>query len=282
MNNKKSVVFDYGMIVVGTAITAIGINSFYVPAKISDGGVSGIGIILLYVLHIPLWVTLTILNVPLLWLSKKLWGNRVGLRTVFGTFMLSLMVGIMHFGAVTHNILLATVYGGLLSGVGLGLVFRGRGTTGGSDVIARLLIRFLPLTMGQGMLAVDFFVIAGFGVIFNPTLAMYSLIALFISSRAIDVVQEGVSYARAFTIVSRDPDTIAARVLATMDRGVTRIGAYGEYTKEPREILYVVVTRGEVSTLKELVYSIDPQAFVVVATVHEVVGEGFRKPPVES
>jgi uncharacterized membrane-anchored protein YitT (DUF2179 family) len=162
------------------------------------------------------------------------------------------------------------------------MVFRARGTTGGSDVIARLLIRFLPLTMGQGMMAVDFFVIAGFGVIFNPTLAMYSLIALFISSRAIDVVQEGISYARAFTIVSQKPDIIAAKVLETMDRGVTRIGASGEYTKEPREILYVVVTRSEVSTLKDLIYSIDPMAFVVVATVHEVLGEGFRKPPLQT
>ncbi len=279
---KHRIIYDYALITLGTAITSIAINSFYVPAHISDGGVSGIGIILLYVLHIPLWVTLTVLNLPLLWLSKKIWGNRVGTRTVYGTMMLSVMVGIVHLGTMTHNITLATVYGGLLSGVGLGIVFRARGTTGGSDVIARLLIRFLPLTMGQGMMAVDFFVIAGFGVIFNPTLAMYSLIALFISSRAIDVVQEGVSYARAFTIVSQAPDLIAAKVLETMDRGVTRIAAYGEYTKEPREMLYVVVTRSEVSTLKDLVYSVDPAAFVVVATVHEVLGEGFRKPPVNT
>ncbi|WP_028962089.1 YitT family protein [Sulfobacillus thermosulfidooxidans] len=281
MTKVQRILWDYGMMTVGTAITAIGINGFYVPAKISDGGISGVGIILLYLLHVPLWVSLTVLNVPLLWLSKKLWGNRVGTRTVYGTLMLSVMVGIIRIGAVTHNVLLATVYGGLLSGVGLGMVFRARGTTGGSDVIARLLTRFLPITMGQGMMVVDFFVIAAFGLVFNPTLAMYSLIALFISSRAIDVVQEGVSYARAFTIVSQKPDIIAAKVLEVMDRGVTRIGAYGEYTKEPREILYVVITRSEVSTLKELIYSVDSTAFVVVATVHEVVGEGFRKPPLE-
>lgn len=281
MTKVQRILWDYGMMTVGTAITAIGINGFYVPAKISDGGISGVGIILLYLLHVPLWVSLTVLNVPLLWLSKKLWGNRVGTRTVYGTLMLSVMVGIIRIGAVTHNVLLATVYGGLLSGVGLGMVFRARGTTGGSDVIARLLTRFLPITMGQGMMVVDFFVIAAFGLVFNPTLAMYSLIALFISSRAIDVVQEGVSYARAFTIVSQKPDIIAAKVLEVMDRGVTRIGAYGEYTKVPREILYVVITRSEVSTLKELIYSVDPTAFVVVATVHEVVGEGFRKPPLE-
>ncbi|WP_053960561.1 YitT family protein [Sulfobacillus thermosulfidooxidans] len=281
MTKVQRILWDYGMMTLGTAITAVGINGFYVPARISDGGISGVGIILLYLLHVPLWVSLTVLNVPLLWLSKKLWGNRVGTRTVYGTLMLSVMVGIIRIGAVTHNVLLATVYGGLLSGIGLGMVFRARGTTGGSDVIARLLTRFLPITMGQGMMIVDFFVIAAFGVVFNPTLAMYSLIALFISSRAIDVVQEGVSYARAFTIVSQKPDIIAAKVLEVMDRGVTRIGAYGEYTKEPREILYVVITRSEVSTLKELIYSVDPSAFVVVATVHEVVGEGFRKPPLE-
>ncbi len=281
MTAKRRIILDYLQITTGTVVTAVGINGFYVPNRISDGGVSGLGIILFYLVHIPVWATLLVINLPLLWLSHKLWGGRVGSRTVYGTVMLSVAVALLTIHPLTHNTLLASVYGGLLSGVGLGLVFRSRGTTGGTDVAARFLSHLLPVSMGQGMMLIDFFIIAGFGFVFNPTIAMFSLIALFISSRAIDVVQEGVSYARAFTIVSQHADEIAQRVLANMDRGVTRIGGTGEYTGEQRTILYVVVTRSEVTTLKELVYEVDPEAFVVVGTVHEVVGEGFRKPPLE-
>lgn len=281
MMKSRRVIGEYIQITVGTVITALGINGFYVPNRISDGGVSGLGIILLYVAHVPLWVTLLVVNLPLLWLSHKLWGGRVGSRTLYGTLMLSLAVAFLRVHAMTHNVLLAAVYGGVLSGVGLGLVFRSRGTTGGTDVVARFISHWSPVSMGQGMMLIDFFIIAGFGFIFNPTLAMFSLIALFISSRAIDVVQEGVSYARAFTIVSAKADLVAAKIMEIMNRGVTRMGATGEYTGQQRPILYVVVTRSEVTTLKELIYEVDRDAFVVVGTVHEVIGEGFRKPPME-
>ncbi|MCL4521608.1 MAG: YitT family protein [Firmicutes bacterium] len=272
---------DYLIIIVGTAMTATAVNAFYVPNQISDGGVSGLGIILLYLLHVPVWLTLIALNLPLLWLSHRLWGGRVSTRTVFGTVMLSLWVALLHWHPFTRNILLATVYGGVLSGVGLGLVFRSKGTTGGTDVVARFLTHVLPVSMGQGLLFMDVFVIAGFGVAFNPTHAMYSLIALFISSRAIDLVQEGIEYARAFTIITQHGDELSHRILQEMGRGVTHTRGEGAYTGEPRDILFVVVGRAEVTRMKSLIYGIDPDAFVVVGNVHEVVGEGFRKPPVE-
>ncbi|PSR20927.1 MAG: YitT family protein [Sulfobacillus acidophilus] len=270
---------EYAQIVLGTALTAIGINGFYAPNQISDGGVSGLGIIMQYLLHIPIWVTLAVFNLPLLWLSHRLWGGRVGLRTVVGTVMLSLWVGVLRVRPLTHNVLLAAIYGGILSGVGLGLVFRARGTTGGSDIVARFLSYIFPVSMGQAMLAIDFFVIAGFGVTFNPTKAMYSLIALFISARAIDLVQEGTAFARAFTIITSQPDLVGQRIMREIGRGVTQIGGQGAYTGESRPLLYVVVLRSEVTRVKALIYEVDPGAFVSVANVHEVVGEGFRKPP---
>lgn len=272
---------DYVVITVGTALTALGINMFYVPNKISDGGVSGLGIILLYGVHIPVWLTLATVNLPLIWLSHRMWGGRVGMRTIYGTAMLSLMVGILHFPPGTHDILLATVYGGMLSGVGLGLVFRSKGTTGGTDVLARFLSHLFPVSIGQAMLVVDFFIIAGFGVMFDAKAAMYSLIALFISSRAIDIVQEGVEFARQAIIVSDYGEAIGQRVLEDLGRGVTAFKATGLYTGHPRSALYVVVGRAEVSRLKDAVYRIDPRAFLVVSAVHEVVGEGFRDPPLE-
>lgn len=272
---------EYLQIVVGTAITATGINGFYLPNHIADGGVSGVGIILQYLLHVPIWLTLAVVNLPLLWLSHKLWGGRVGVRTIVGTLLLSFWVGVLHWHPLTHNILLAAIYGGILSGVGLGLVFRARGTTGGTDVIARFATHILPVSMGQAMMVIDFFVIAGFGVTFDAQKAMYSLIALFISARAIDLVQEGTDFARAFTIVTSKTDVVAERILTEIGRGVTRIGGKGAYTGEARPMLYVVVLRSEVTRVKALVYEADPEAFVVVANVHEVVGEGFRSPPVE-
>ena len=272
---------DYLTIILGTAITATGVNAFYVPNQISDGGVSGIGIILFYLVHVPVWFTLIALNLPLLWLSHRLWGGRVSTRTMFGTVMLSFWVAVLHWHPFTHDVLLATVYGGVFSGVGLGLVFRSQGTTGGTDVVARFLSHVLPISMGQGMLFMDVFVIAGFGIAFNPTHAMYSLIALFISSRAIDVVQEGTDFARAFTIITQHADEVSRHIMQDMGRGVTRTRGQGAYTGETREILFVVVGRAEVTRLKSLVYRVDKDAFVVVGNVHEVVGEGFRRPPIE-
>lgn len=274
-------VVEYGQIVVGTAITAAGINGFYVPNHIADGGVTGVGIILQYLIHIPIWLTLVVVNLPLLWLSHKLWGGRVGFRTIVGTLLLSLWVAILHVQAFSHNILLAAIYGGILSGVGLGLVFRARGTTGGTDVLSRFASHILPVSMGQAMMVIDFFVIAGFGVTFNPTKAMYSLIALFISARAIDLVQEGTAFARAFTIITAQPDVVGERIMSEIGRGVTRLGAHGAYTGEARPVLYVVVLRSELTRVKSLIYEVDPTAFVSVANVHEVVGEGFRRPPLE-
>jgi len=196
--------------------------------------------------------------------------------------MLSVMVGVLQIHPATHVLLLATVYGGIISGAGLGLVFRSSGTTGGTDVIARFISHWIPVSMGQAMLAIDFVVISAFGVVFSPTTAMYSLMALFISSRTIDLVQEGIAYARAFTIVSHHGLELADQIMQEIGRGVTRVQAFGHYTGEERPVLYVVVTRSEVTRLKSLVYRVDPTAFVVVANVHEVVGEGFRNPPVES
>jgi uncharacterized membrane-anchored protein YitT (DUF2179 family) len=274
-------VTEYGLITVGTALTALGVNLFYAPNHISDGGVSGLGIILQHLLHVPIWVTLAVVNLPLIWLSHRMWGGRVGARTIFGTLMLSLWVAVLPFPAPTHDLLLATIYGGLLSGVGLGLVFRSRGTTGGSDVVGRFLTHVFPLSVGQAMMAVDFFVIAGFGVIFDPRAAMYSLIALFVSSRAIDVVQEGVEFARQALIFSEQGEAIGRRVMEELGRGVTLIHATGLYTGQERPALYVVVSRSEVSKLKAAVYAADPKAFMVMSGVHEAVGEGFRKPPPE-
>lgn len=272
---------DYLMIIVGTGITATGVNAFYVPNQISDGGVAGIGIILFYFAEVPVWLTLIALNLPLLWLSHRLWGGRMSLRTLVGTVLLSLWVAVLHWHPFTHNILLATVYGGVFSGLGLGLVFRAKGTTGGTDVVARFLTHVLPISMGQGMLFMDVFVIAGFGLAFNPTHAMYSMIALVISSRAIDLVQEGTDFARAFTIITQHAEELSQHIIGELGRGVTRTQGQGAYTGEAREILFVVVGRAEVSRLKALVYRIDPEAFVVVGNVHEVVGEGFQRPPLE-
>jgi uncharacterized membrane-anchored protein YitT (DUF2179 family) len=277
----RSAAADWVLIPLGTAVTALGVNLFYAPNRIADGGVTGIGIIVLYAWHIPLWVTITVLNLPLLWWAHRLWGGHVSLRTIVGAGSLSLFLGVLRIPAPTHNLLLATVYGGLLSGAGLGLVFRSRGTTGGTDILARFLPRVLPLSTGQTMLAVDFFVICGMGVMFSPTAAMFSLIALFIATRALDVVQEGIAYERAVLIISDQGEAIGRRVVEELGRGATAWTATGLYTGRARPALYVVVSRSELTRLKAAVQDVDPHAFVVVSPAHEVLGEGFRPFPRE-
>jgi uncharacterized membrane-anchored protein YitT (DUF2179 family) len=183
----------------------------------------------------------------------------------------------LRFHAPTANALLASIYGGLMSGVGLGVVFRSGGSTGGTDLAALLFGHFLHISSGVGLLLVDALVISLAGLTFNVELALYALLALILTSRAIDAIQEGGGYAKAAIIISDHAETIARQVMEQLDRGVTGLAGRGLYTGKEREVLLVVVQRSEVSRLKSLVATIDPGAFVIVSNIHEVLGEGFRQ-----
>ncbi|MDN5327241.1 MAG: hypothetical protein PWP41_1937 [Moorella sp. (in: firmicutes)] len=269
---------DYLGITAGTLVTALGLVLFLVPNRIAAGGVSGLATVLHYVFGWPVGLTMLVLNIPLFLAGLKVLGLEFGLKTLYGTIILSVFTDTLALWlhAPTSNTLLASLYGGLLSGVGMGIVFRSGGSTGGTDLAALLFRHYLHISAGMGLLMVDALVISLAGLVFNVELALYALVALFLTSRAIDAIQEGGGYARAALIISDKAEEIARRVLVELGRGVTGLAGRGYYTRQEREVLLVVVQRAEVSRLKDLVASIDPEAFVIVSNVHEVLGEGFQ------
>ena len=277
---SRRLAFDYLGVTVGVVLAALGLDLFLVPFKIAAGGLSGLAIILYYLIRVPVGTTMLILNIPLFVVGWYRLGVKPLARSLYGTVALSLaidlLVPLVH--PPTQNLLLASVFGGVVEGLGLGLVFRYRGTTGGTDLVAAILRSYTGVNVGQLLFLVDGAVALMAGLVFaSADLTMYALITIFITSWVVDLVQEGFSYAKAFFVISSRVREIAAEVMANLDRGATAWTVTGMYTGKAREILLVVVNRAEVTRLKDIVYEKDPAAFVILADVHEVLGEGFKK-----
>ena len=264
----------------GVILTALGLDMFLIPNKIAAGGVSGIATILHYLINVPVGAAMLVLNVPLFAMGIYRMGLRFGFRSLYGTIALSVAVDALapFLPVPTQDILLASLFGGVLVGLGLGLVFRYKGTTGGTDLAAAVLRTYTGVNIGQLLFLVDAIVVVAAGITFNSAeLAMYALITIFITAWLIDLVQEGFSYAKAFLIISNRPSEISTAIVEGLNRGATAWPARGVYTGVGREVILSVVNRSEVSRLKEIVYSVDPRAFVILADVHEVLGEGFKE-----
>lgn len=277
---SKKTILEYIGVGIGSLITALGLVAFLIPHKIAAGGVSGLATVIHYVFGFPVGLTMLFFNIPLFLIGMKELGITVGVKSLFGTVILSLFIdGLSPFiGVWTTNPLLATLYGGVLSGLGLGIVFRSKGTTGGTDLAAALIHKYLKSSLGMSLLAIDGLVIILAGFAFSVEAALYALITVFVTGKLIDVVQEGLEYAKAAYIISEKYQDIADIILSELNRGVTSLSGKGIYTGEEKEVLLCVVSRREVSELKELVYKVDPRAFVIVSDVHEVLGEGFKEP----
>ncbi len=272
------VVFDYAQIVLGSLLVAAGTNLFLVPNNVVSGGVTGISIIAHHFLDTPVGLVVLLLNLPLLWLGYRYAGGmRFFVRTAVSVLVLSIGIDATapFLVAPTHDRLLVICYGGLLDGVGMGLVFRGRGTTGGTDILARLAHRYLGVGIGQGLLAMNVAIFGGAAFVFGAEAVMVALALAFVSARVLDLVQTGFSAARAALIISGRPDAVREAVLGQLGRGVTVLHGQGGYTREERPVLYVVVAPHEVGRLKRLVAHVDRAAFVAITPAQEVLGEGF-------
>lgn len=216
------------------------------------------------------------LNIPLLLVAWRLFGHAFVGKTALGVASVSGFSELTQDVRIqTHDPLLAALYAGVVTGIGLGLIFRTGGTTGGSDIIARILRHYRGMAMGQILFGIDLVVIALVTIIIGRETAMYSLVALFVSSRVVDFVIEGASRARAITIVSDKNEEIANQIHQQLERGTTLLQARGGYTGTSREVIYCVVAREEVVRVQRIIQQIDPVAFVTIHTVHEVLGEGF-------
>jgi len=285
---------EYFWILIGAFITAISINIFMLPYKIAPGGVSGIATIIFYLSdeRFPVGVTMFALNIPLFIAGVKYIGKKFIVKTLFGTMALSFIIDttepiskwfVTSFitgpeSLLAPDLLLYSLIGGVLMGIGLGLVFRSGATTGGTDLAARIVHAFLPyFSIGQLLLFIDTCVILFAALTFESfQLGLYGIVALYISSKAIDAILEGVNYAKAVFIISEHSEKIAERIMTDLDRGVTSLRGMGMYTRRERDVLFCVVQRRQLPQLKEIVKHIDRKAFVILTEVREVVGEGFQ------
>ncbi len=271
-------VLDYAQIIAGALVVALGTNLFFVPNKVVSGGVTGLAIIAHYVLGTPVGMGVLVLNVPLLALGWRYGGGvRFFVRTLVAVVVMSTAIDLSapYITAPTSDRLLVIGYGGLLDGLGLGLVFRGRGTTGGTDVLAVLAQRWLGVPMGQSLLAMNVLIFGLAAFAFNLEAVMIALALAFVSARVVDVAAEGFSTARAAMIITREADAVRLAVLERLGRGVTVLRGTGGYTGQERPVLYIVLRPGEVAQLKRILADVDRRAFVAIAPAKEVLGEGF-------
>ncbi len=274
---------DILYISLGIIISSAAYAFFIVPAKLIPGGVSGIAIILHHLFKTPFGIVMLVLNIPLLIIGMKLFGKTFGARTIIATILISLITdGFTYFLKPLifngDNLLLSSVYGGALLGIGLGLVFKGKGSTGGSDILGRIISNYFPISIGYSIMIVDTIIIIGSSLIFrNYELILFSFITLFLSSKAIDMLLEGRDYARGVYIFTIKPDIISREIIKAMNRGVTGFKGVGMFTETEKTVLYIVVSRREITRLTTIVENIDESAFMVVQNVHEVFGKGFPR-----
>ncbi|GER78674.1 MAG: hypothetical protein PGMFKBFP_01175 [Anaerolineales bacterium] len=275
---------DYSLIVVGSLIQAVALRIFLVPAKLASGGVSGIAQIIHHYTDWPIGVMVLIGNIPLFLLGWRfLGGRRFAVRTALAIVAYSLAVDLLLLlpffpkNGLTDDIFLNSLYGAVISGIGYGLVYRARGTSGGSDILARILNHWRGVPMTQSYLMVDSVVILAAGFAFGWKEALYAIVTLYVSGLAAETVLEGGGTVRTAMIVTAKPREIASAILVELERGVTTLAGTGAYTGEERPVLYCVVSRAEIAQIKAIVQETDPRAFMVVGVAHEALGEGFKE-----
>lgn len=277
----KRALWDYVLILVGALVQAFALRLFLIPAELVSGGVSGLAQLVNNYTAFPIGLMVLLGNIPLFILGwQYLGGPRFALRTILSILAFSILTDTLIFflpaEGVTNDMVLNTIYGGLLLGIGLGIVYRGRGTSGGSDILGRILNRHFGITISQAYLITDSVVVLGAGFVFGWTKALYGLVLIYVSGLAAEVALEGTNIIRTAMIVTTEPEEIVKAIIRDLERGVTILSGTGGYTGEPRSVVYCTVARMEINRLKLLVHEIDPKAFMVIGQAQEALGEGFK------
>ena len=284
--------YDYTLILVGSFILAAGFVYFITPHKIVPGGVYGIAIVVHYLTKgmftfwpegIPIGLFGLVLNIPLTWAGIKILGPKFGVKTITGFVLTSIFIdGITMLrpvgdAALVSDVLLSCVFGGVLLGFGLGLIFKSRATSGGSDIIAMIAAKYTRLPLGRLMIYVDSaIVLIGLAAFQDWAIPLYSWVVIFITGRAIDITLEGADYNKALFIISKAHEAIREKVLVDLERGGTYLKAKGMYTNEEKQMIFTVVSRRELAILEDYIREIDPDAFITIMDTKEILGEGFK------
>jgi uncharacterized membrane-anchored protein YitT (DUF2179 family) len=268
-------------IIIGGIIFALGYAVFLIPHQIVPGGVSGIAMVLRFLYNTPVGIVAIILNIPLFIIALRVLGVSFGIKSVGAIIYTNLLIDFFVYSVKlqtpTDNTVLAALYGGILLGLGLGLIFRSDASTGGTDIAGQILSRYTNMSVGMWIMIVDFLVITAAGITTRSIeLALLGYLALFLSSKVIDLLLEGIDYARAAFVISKKADKITDEIYNKMQRGVTILDGHSPYSKEERPVIMCVITKKQTPFLRSLVKRIDKDAFVILTDVFEVLGKGFR------
>ena len=279
---------DILAIIFGAGIFSFGIYFLVIPFHFYEGGATGITLITYYLFKIPVSIMNLLINIPLFVLAWKLLGKKSLYLSLLGTFSVSAWMAIFEaiplshryhhfiFNAFKGDILLACIASGVVLGLGLGIIFNAGGTTGGTDILARIFNKYTSLTMGKLMLIVDAIVLITVVVVFQDVrTAMYTLFFILIDTLVIDLIGEGGFAGKGFLIVTSKPEEIAKKVSDDLGRGITFIRGMGYYSRKDLDIVYCVVSRNEMKQMKDIINQIDPFAFITISEAHEILGEGF-------
>lgn len=273
--------FSVIMITVGCTIMALGYSLFLIPHHFVPGGVSGLAIIINYFTRLPVGGMMMIFNIPIFFFGIKMMGRTYGIKSLIGMIASSLLIDffyeILQIRNATKNPVLASIYGGIMLGIGLGIIFRGRASTGGTDIVGQVLNKYTGMSIGFGIMIVDFVIISASGLAFrNLEAPLYGYIVLFLSTKVIDMILEGWNYSKLVIITSARVDTIADFILNTLDRSGTALKSRSLYMNREGETIITVIHRKQLTELREFIKEADPNAFVIINDTYTVLGKGFK------
>ncbi|NMD98371.1 YitT family protein [Selenomonas bovis] len=268
----------YAQIVLGALLTSLGYNLFLIPAHLLTGGISGIAIVIYYLTGLPVGAQNFVYNLPILYLAYRMFGRHYAFDTIFGTVVLSILLDLTHFVVdwnVCANIVLNSVFGGVLTGIGFGMVFRVNANTGGLDVVGAVVKKYYAIDMGTVVFVLNFLIVAGSAFVCTLEEMLFTFISIYVIAELTNRVAAGLNREKSIVIISGEAEKICTDIMENVHRGVTYLDGRGGLTKEPRGILFAVVSLTQVGRVKTIVRHHDPQAFMIVSDTSEVTGKGF-------
>ena len=276
--HKREILMAYAQIFIGSVIGAAAYPTFLIPNNIAPGGLTGVATILNYLAGWPVGITALILNIPLFLIGYRTMGKVFAFRSLVATALFTILIDILPLKPVSEDPLLGTLFGGVVLGIGLGLILRGGATTGGSDMVARMVHRrFSFITVGMFLFALDFLVVLAAAIFIGGTQALYAMIDIYVCSRVIDAVMVGFGGNKACFVMTDAWQKITGRILNEIERGCTLLDAKGAYSGTSRPVVMCVMSRQEMTALKRIVQEEDEKAFMFITEAHEALGEGFSR-----
>ncbi len=275
-------VVDFILITVGAFLMSMGMNLFLLPHKLTTGGASGIATVIYYLFHIPAGIVILIINIPLFIISLTKLGLKFSIKTIVSTILYSVFVDIFTFNSLVANtnidLFTACIFGGAIVGVGLSLTFKAGASSGGSDLLAQIIYRFTSIqSISQILLVIEVIIISSVIFVFKDVnLGLYSILSMFISTKVIDILFEGIYYTREVKIITRKKDEIITKILDELGRGATITKSIGAHSNQQVYMITCVITRPQIAKIKSIIRSCDKEALLYITTVNEAIGTGFK------